>query len=167
MVESPKAFPDFTLNYQKTVVEPAAEAAREAARVAEEARVAKEAADAAERARETYVAPPPIPQQVSYANSYDYGECTWYVASKRQIPSNWGNANTWLNNSQTAGYTTSTIPRVGAIAWTGEGYYGHVGLVEQVAGGLVQISEMNNSALGGWNRVDLRWANIAEFNYIW
>src|SRR6185437_7086198 len=28
-------------------------------------------------------------------NGYDFGWCTWYVASQISVPSNWGNASSW------------------------------------------------------------------------
>ncbi len=74
-------------------------------------------------------------------NSYYWGQCTWYVASKRPVPSNWGNAITWYSNAQYAGYATGSEPRAGAIAWE---FKNHVAYVESVnADGTVNVSEMN------------------------
>lgn len=102
----------------------------------------------------------------TYANEYDAGQCTWYVASRRKVPSNWGNANTWYYGAETDGWAVGVTPRVGAIAWTNAGYYGHVALVEQMSsnGTQVQISEMN--FYGPYIR-DFRWVPTTDFRYIY
>ncbi|HSX01696.1 MAG TPA: CHAP domain-containing protein [Candidatus Saccharimonadia bacterium] len=102
----------------------------------------------------------------TYANSYAWGQCTWYVATRRPIPTNWGNARNWLSHAQAAGWGTGSAPAVAAIAWTSEGYYGHVALVEDVdaENGQVLISEMNYTGL---DRIDKRWAPISSFKYIY
>lgn len=111
----------------------------------------------------------PAVQSFVYArhggNNYAYGNCTYYVANRRNIPGNWGNARSWLYNSQRDGFATGSVPRVGAIAWTGAGYLGHVAMVEAVNGGQVQISEMNGYA--GFNRVGNRWVPAGAFAYIY
>lgn len=86
-------------------------------------------------------------------NGYDYGYCTWYVANRIPVPSNWGNANTWDNLAPLSGWTVSTIPRAGAIAQTDAGYEGHVAVVEAVSddGSMIKYSDMNG--LAGWGRV--------------
>lgn len=103
-------------------------------------------------------------QSSSYANSYDWGQCTWYVASRRSVPSNWGNANQWLGNAQALGWSTGSSPRVGAIAWTGAGYYGHVALVVAVNGNQVEVAEMNVMGVGV---VDQQWEPSSTFYYIY
>lgn len=165
-MENP-TFPDFRLNYAQTVVAPAeqkaeadARAAQEAAQAARELQLAQEAAYASQMAQ---MAPTPV---VARGNGYDYGQCTYYVAGRRAIPGNWGNARDWLFHAQAMGYATGPVPRPGAIAWSGVGYYGHVAYVEEVAGAMVRISEMNNSAYGGWNIVDTYWTPITSFFYI-
>jgi surface antigen/LysM repeat protein len=99
------------------------------------------------------------------ANGYAVGYCTYYVASRRSIPSNWGNANQWLYNAQASGFSTGSTPVPGAIAWTGAGYYGHVAYVESVSGGMVTVSEMNYN--GGWDRVSSRTVSAGSFRYIY
>lgn len=84
-------------------------------------------------------------------NGYDYGFCTWYVASKIRVPSNWGNANTWDNLAAVSGWTVSSTPRVGAIAQTDRGFLGHVGIVDAVDGNMIKYSDMNGIA--GWGAV--------------
>lgn len=87
------------------------------------------------------------------ANAYDFGWCTWYVASKIAVPSNWGNANTWAIYAARSGWTVSSVPRAGAIAQTSAGWAGHVGIVEAVSpdGTMMKYSDMNG--LAGWGRV--------------
>lgn len=109
------------------------------------------------------------PAKVSFSpgsrnNSYSYGYCTWYVASKRAVPGGWGNANSWYANARAAGVGVGTVPRAGAIAWTSAGYYGHVALVESVQGNMVTVSEMNYN---GWNRISSRTVPASSFRYIY
>lgn len=86
-------------------------------------------------------------------NGYDYGFCTYYAASKVNVPTNWGNANTWDNYARLSGWTVSTKPVAGAIAQSDNmSYLGHVAYVERVNGdGTIYYSDMNGVA--GWGRV--------------
>lgn len=88
-------------------------------------------------------------------NKYAYGHCTWYAYNRRaalgmKLPSiSWGNANTWDTGAKASGYRVDSTPSVGAVFQTDSGYYGHVGIVEEVyADGSIRISEMNYA---GWN----------------
>ncbi|HUC86834.1 MAG TPA: LysM peptidoglycan-binding domain-containing protein [Candidatus Saccharimonadales bacterium] len=101
----------------------------------------------------------------SISNSYAKGYCTWYVATKRTVPNDWGNAINWYGAAQASGYSVGTVPRPGAIAWSGVGYYGHVAYVESVSGSNVTISEMNWN--GGWDKVDFRTVPASTFRYIY
>ena len=99
----------------------------------------------------------------SCGNHFAYGECTWYVASRRCIP--WlGNANQWFYNAGRMGYSEGHVPAVGAVVafWPGgdgASWIGHVGYVEAIGpaagvpAGYFKFSEMNYA---GWNRVDYR-----------
>ncbi len=96
--------------------------------------------------------------------SFAFGECTWYVATQRQVT--WGgNADQWWANAAAAGYLEGQTPEVGSIVvWgpnvPGESFgYGHVAYVEAVQGNQFEVSEMNFSGVpgGGWDRVDYRW----------
>jgi N-acetylmuramoyl-L-alanine amidase len=98
-------------------------------------------------------------------NGYAFGYCTYYVATRRNVPSNWGNANQWYYNAQASGFRVGSVPVPGAIAWTGAGYYGHVAYVESVSGGEVTISEMNYN--GNWDRVTERTVPAYSFSYIY
>jgi surface antigen/LysM repeat protein len=107
-------------------------------------------------------------------NGYDRGYCTWWAAMRRSqigrpIPSNLGNASTWLSRAAAAGYSTGRAPREGAVIWTPpRDFYGHVGFVESVnPDGSVNISEMN---VAGWNRVSrttLSPEQAARYSYIY
>ena len=100
-------------------------------------------------------------------NSYTRGYCTYYVASRRSIPGNWGNASQWYYNAIASGYAVGAAPQAGAIAQTADGWggYGHVAYVESVNGGMVTVSEMNYN--GGWNRVSSRTVPASTFRYIY
>jgi surface antigen len=102
----------------------------------------------------------------TYANDYDQGQCTWYVASRRKVPPNWGNADTWYGRAALAGWSVGTVPAVGAIAWTPAGFYGHVALVEQISANYseVYISEMNYVGSG---IISHRWVDTSSFKYIY
>jgi surface antigen len=94
-------------------------------------------------------APREIPHGGSSYNNFPWGWCTWYVASRRNVP--WsGDAWMWFGNAQAFGLVTGSTPRVGSILVTWENrYYGHVALVEEVYGdGSYVISEMNYSGFG-------------------
>jgi len=78
---------------------------------------------------------------------FPYGQCTYYLASKKHITWN-GNAGEWLINSSYQGYTTGSTPQVGAIMVTNESPYGHVALVEKIRGREIIISEMNYKGVG-------------------
>lgn len=98
-------------------------------------------------------------------NGYAYGYCTWYVASRRSVPSNWGNAVSWYGSAQASGFGVSSAPAPGAIAWERGN---HVAYVESVSGGMVTVSEMNYwSNGGGWNRVSYRTVPASSFLYIY
>ena len=93
--------------------------------------------------------PSVIPHGGSSYNHFPWGQCTYYVASRRNIPWN-GNAWMWYGNARAAGMATGSSPRVGSIMVTWESrYYGHVALVDAVYGdGSYVVSEMNYRGLG-------------------
>jgi surface antigen len=86
-------------------------------------------------------------------NGYDYGYCTWYVATQIAVPANWGNASTWAYYAASSGWNVSSTPTVGSIAQTpyAAGGLGHVAIVTAVNGDQIQIRDMNGIA--GWGRV--------------
>jgi surface antigen len=100
-------------------------------------------------------------------DNFAYGQCTWYVASRRCIP--WGgNANQWYYNAAAMGFQEGHTPVPGAVVvfWPGgdgASSIGHVGYVEAVGpsgnipAGEFLMSEMNFYGNGGgWARVDYR-----------
>lgn len=102
-------------------------------------------------------------------NGYDYGWCTYYVASRVAVPNNWGNANTWDDYARISGWTVSSRPVAGAIAQTDAGWGGHVAYVEAVSpdGTMIKYSDMNG--LAGWGRVGYSgWVPASSFpHYIY
>ncbi len=89
----------------------------------------------------------------SKSNGYPYGWCTYYVATRRFVPANWGNAKNWLSSAKRSGYSTGSQPAVGAIMVTSESGWGHVAFVESVNGGSITVAEMNYV---GWGVVSRR-----------
>lgn len=150
---------------QAEAIENARLAQVEATRAQEQARVAQLAVQARKVAQ---TAPKrvkiAIVQAVSYGNSYARGQCTFYIASQRNVPSNWGNAREWLANARAAGWATGSVPQVGAIAWTGAGRAGHVSIVRAVMGSQILVQEMNYNGVGV---ISSRVANASEFSYIY
>ncbi len=90
---------------------------------------------------------------------FDWGYCTWWVATQRWVP--WsGNAIEWYDNAQAMGYAVGYEPVPGAIlvrhsaTWSG---YGHVAYVEWVDGTTFGVSEMNVVGFGevSWRTYDV------------
>lgn len=101
-------------------------------------------------------------------NGYDYGFCTWYVATQIKVPSNWGNASSWAYYAGLSGWNVSGTPTVGAIAQTpyAAGGEGHVAIVDAVKGNMIQYRDMNGIA--GWGAVGYSgWVPASTYvNYI-
>jgi surface antigen/LysM repeat protein len=98
------------------------------------------------------------PSYSNLANGYPFGQCTYYVATRRHIP--WlDNAGGWYRDAIAAGFRVGHSPAPGAIMVSFEGNsLGHVSFVERVnSDGSWVVSEMNFRANGGgWGRVDHR-----------
>lgn len=146
-IEQPKAT---SYDFDKEIIIPLREKQAEAAKAAHEADLA--------RTRDR------VKPFGTYSSSYSFGNCTSYVASRIKVPNSWGNARTWYSSAQAAGWQVGLEPRVGAIATTQTGYYGHVAIVEQISGSQVLVSEMNYA---GFNIISQRWTSIQEFVYIY
>jgi surface antigen len=86
-------------------------------------------------------------------NGYPYGWCTYYVATRRQVPTSMGNAGRWLSSAKAQGMSTGEAPAVGSIVVTNESWAGHVAIVDGVGNGTITITEMNYA---GWGRVSSR-----------
>lgn len=104
-------------------------------------------------------------------NGYDYGYCTWYVATQISVPGNWGNASTWAYYAAMSGWNVSKTPTVGAIAQIGgrvaDGE-GHVAVVDAVSSDGTQIQYRDMNGIAGWGRVGYSgWVSSSLFdNYI-
>ncbi len=103
-------------------------------------------------------------------NGYDYGWCTWHAANRRiqnghPLPTNLGNAISWLSVAKSAGLQTGGQPQGGAVAYHKNiGGLGHVAYVEKVnEDGSALISDMNYPT---WGKVTYRTVPPSEFgNY--
>lgn len=78
------------------------------------------------------------------------GNCTWHVARNKTVT--WrGNANQWIKNARAQGVPTGKTPVIGAIVqFSGHGYnayYGHVGIVTDIQGDNLIVSDMNYRGL--------------------
>jgi surface antigen len=101
-------------------------------------------------------------------NGYDYGYCTWYVATQIAVPNNWGNAATWAYYASRSGWNVSSAPTVGSVAQTAAaaGGLGHVAIVTKVSddGTQIQIRDMNGVA--GFGRVGYSdWKSASSFQH--
>lgn len=110
------------------------------------------------------LAPFPFAAEGTYPQAYDFGNCTAYVAGRKAVPQNWGNANTWDDYAAAAGLTVSYDPVVGTIAQSDGGYYGHVAIVLSVEDGQVLVTEMN---VQGLNVVSESRYPTSHFRYIY
>jgi N-acetylmuramoyl-L-alanine amidase len=103
-------------------------------------------------------------------NGYDFGFCTWYVASQVSVPSNWGNASSWAYYAALSGWNVSSRPSVGAVAQTpyAAGGEGHVAIVNAVSADGTQIEFRDMNGIAGWGRVGYSgWVSASTFlNYI-
>ena len=102
-------------------------------------------------------------------NGYDWGNCTWYVATQIAVPANWGNAATWAAGARAAGWRVSPVPSVGAIAQTpyAAGGLGHVAIVDAVSADGKQVLIRDMNGIAGFARVGTAWESTATYpNYI-
>jgi surface antigen len=99
---------------------------------------------------------PAVPPQTPLHDGFPYGQCTYYVATRRAV--NWsGNAINWWRAAR-GKRAEGQVPIQGAIVVFNIGWVGHVAYVEHVnLDGTFVISEMNYHADGGgWGRIDYR-----------
>lgn len=77
----------------------------------------------------------------SAGNTYEAGQCVWYIKNLRpEIPNGWGSAYQWLGNARASGWATGSKPRVGAVGTRGN----HVVLITKVnKDGTVNYTDMN------------------------
>lgn len=129
-------------SFDKSVLEPlravqAEEARKYAEAEAERLRQAQIALQADLNATANRLQP-----QGTFGNNYTALNCTWYVASRIQVPNGMGNAREWQWGLTAAGFRTGE-PRRGAIGVTQQGWAGHVVVAEQIVGDKILISEYN------------------------
>ncbi|PID87504.1 hypothetical protein CSB07_00870 [Candidatus Gracilibacteria bacterium] len=84
-------------------------------------------------------------------HTFYWGNCTWYVGQYKDV--NWGgNAKDWIKNARKKGRKIINYPKIGSIiVFHGRGYnprYGHVGIVMDVKGSDIIVSDMNYRRLG-------------------
>jgi len=97
-------------------------------------------------------------------------ECVSYTAWKvhqsgRNMP-HWGgrgNANQWPNNARAAGIPVDGSPKVGDVAVSTAGYYGHVMYVEAVSGEKVYVSQYNYHVNGEYSEM---WVSASGLQFI-
>lgn len=96
-------------------------------------------------------------------DTYDFGECTWYVAHELAwVRGGWGNATDWPAHAAAQGFGITDHPVVGSVVAyaAGGGYsdFGHVAIVEAVWNRFsFQVREMNFVA---WDTVDHRTSSM-------
>lgn len=162
----------------------AAEAPAPAVQEVQAAEVApvEEAAPAVQEVEQPQASTPaaaaPVTSASNGSNYYDWGTCAWYVFEQRSqrglgVGGNWGNATNWANGAQSAGYSVTNSPSVGAImqapAYTNGAYgLGHVAIVESVnADGSILVSEMQfGGGLGDVNTRTISASQVSSHNFI-
>lgn len=114
---------------------------------------------------QTYVGLPTPPAGSGTADSFTYGQCTfWADLRYHQLTGYWvpwgGNAYEWLYGARASGWIASSQPHVPSIVvlqpyTEGAGGFGHVAVVEKVnADGSVEASNWNwYTNGGGWARL--------------
>lgn len=102
------------------------------------------------------------------------GQCTSFVAwrlnSRNHIKftngykgQHFGNANSWDNAARAAGISVTSTPRVGDVAQSNAGSYGHVAVVAKVNASTVVVEEYNYAQR---NHYGTRTVARSAFNYI-
>lgn len=101
-------------------------------------------------------------------NGYDYGWCTWHAANRRiqignPLPTNLGNAISWVPLARKAGLSTGSTPQAGAVlSQKNTGSLGHVAFVEKVnPDGSFLASDMNYPT---WGKVTYRTVQPSDFH---
>ncbi len=107
-------------------------------------------------------------------NGYDYGWCTWHAANRRlengnAIPTNFGNAISWLSAARASGLPVGSVPRAGAVLYhTNIGGLGHVAYVEKVnPDGSALVSDMNYPTWGSVTYRKISPSEATSYRYIY
>lgn len=104
---------------------------------------------------------------------YAYRNCTdwasWRVrAAGGYVPAGLGNAKTWDDRAPSYGFTVSGTPRVGSVAVSNNGYYGHVMYVEAVnSNGSIVISDYNRAGTGKYEVNTLSASIAGSLRYVY
>ena len=98
-------------------------------------------------------------------NTYALHNCTHGVKRwKPSVPNGLGNAKQWKSGLIAQGWSHSYTPVIGAVAWSGKGYYGHVALVVGFNANQVQIREQNYD----WNgSIRTKWVDASRYEYLY
>ena len=91
----------------------------------------------------------------------------WKVEQKTGHMPYWGgrgNANQWPSSAASDGIPTGSTPRVGSVAISMNGYYGHAMWVEAVSGNQIYVSQYNYDLAGNYSEM---WVNGSNFIYIY
>ncbi|GAC1345044.1 MAG: hypothetical protein NVSMB29_19090 [Candidatus Dormibacteria bacterium] len=97
----------------------------------------------------------------SAGGRFPWGQCTWYLSTRRLVPWN-GNGGEWYRNAQAFGRPEGRIPVAGAIAVIQNWGVGHVAYVEKVnPDGSFVVSEMHYPVLGGRDERTLTVSTLA------
>ena len=105
-------------------------------------------------------------------NTYDEGECTYYVFDLvkddlNMIESRWGDAEHWAERAETDGYTVNQTPEAGSVLQTSRGDIGHVAYVANVNDDRsIEITEMNFYEPYEVTERTIDAENIENYNYI-
>jgi hypothetical protein len=105
---------------------------------------------------------PSVPAVVPVKDNFPYGQCTYYVATRRNVT--WsGNAVNWWWSAR-GKRPEGKVPVQGAVVVFNIGWVGHVAYVEHVnLDGTFVVSEMNyHAGGGGWGRVDYRTVSASD-----
>lgn len=97
-------------------------------------------------------------------SGYLGGQCVYGIAKWICVPQNMGNANEWDEYARRNGITVSSVPKIGSVAQSDAGRYGHVTLVLKVEGGSVYTRGMNEA--GPWS-IRESWSPVSSFEYIY
>lgn len=92
----------------------------------------------------------------------------WKVATTGRNMPYWGgrgNANQWDENARAAGIPTDGNPRVGDIAVSNAGPYGHVMYVERVNASTVHVSQYNAANDGRYSESDVSIAGLVFIHF--
>ncbi len=104
----------------------------------------------------------PFPNSISDPWGMYQRQCVsytaWKVASTGRNMPYWGgrgNAYQWPDNARAAGIPVSNTPRVGDVAISMGGYYGHAMYVEAINGSTVRVSQYNANWDGAYSTSDV------------